>query len=72
MIGSTVKVVVDQPLESYHPKHKDIYYPINYGFFERIIAPDGVRKNILNQKLKCKRSFPWQILLKSLIFHPMN
>jgi len=41
MIGSIVKVVVDRPLGSYHPKHKDIYYPINYGFIEGIIAPDG-------------------------------
>lgn len=41
MIGDIVKVVVDRPLGSYHPKHKDIYYPINYGFIEGIIAPDG-------------------------------
>ena len=41
MIGSVVKVVVDRPLGSFHPKHKDIYYPINYGYIERIIAPDG-------------------------------
>lgn len=41
MIGRIVKVVVDRPLGSYHPKHKDIYYPINYGFVEGIIAPDG-------------------------------
>ena len=41
MIGDTVKVTVDRPLGSYHPKHKDIYYPINYGYIEGIIAPDG-------------------------------
>ncbi len=41
MIGDIVKVTVDRPLGSYHPKHKDIYYPINYGFIEGIIAPDG-------------------------------
>lgn len=41
MIGNIVKVVVDRPLGSYHPKHKDIYYPINYGYIEGIIAPDG-------------------------------
>jgi len=40
-IGNIVKVIVDRPLGSYHPKHKDIYYPINYGFIEGIIAPDG-------------------------------
>ncbi len=36
-----MKVVVDRPLESYHPQYKDMYYPINYGFVEGIIAPDG-------------------------------
>lgn len=41
MIGDTVKVTVDRPLGSYHPKHQDIYYPINYGYIEGIIAPDG-------------------------------
>lgn len=41
MIGTIVKVTVDRPLGSYHPTHKDIYYPINYGYVEGIIAPDG-------------------------------
>ena len=41
MIGTVVKVTVDRPLGSYHPEHKDMYYPINYGYVEGIIAPDG-------------------------------
>ena len=41
MIGDIVKVIVDRPIGSYHPKHKDMYYPINYGYVEGIIAPDG-------------------------------
>ena len=41
MIGSRVTVKIDRPLGSYHPKHKDIYYPINYGYIEGIMAPDG-------------------------------
>jgi hypothetical protein len=41
VIGDIVKVTVDRPLGSYHPKHKDMYYPINYGYIEGIIAPDG-------------------------------
>lgn len=41
MIGKTVKVTVDRPLGTYHPKHKNLYYPINYGYIEGIIAPDG-------------------------------
>lgn len=41
MLGKIVKVTIDRPLGSYHPVHKDMYYPINYGFVEGIIAPDG-------------------------------
>ena len=41
MIGTIVKVIVDRPLGSYHPEHKDLYYPINYGYVEGYIAPDG-------------------------------
>ena len=41
MIGEFVKVTVDRPLGSYHPEYKDMYYPINYGYIEGIIAPDG-------------------------------
>lgn len=41
MIGNIVKVIVDRPMGSYHPNHKDIFYSINYGYIEGIIAPDG-------------------------------
>ncbi len=41
MIGKMVKVVVDRPLGSYHPKYKDLYYPINYGYIDGVTAPDG-------------------------------
>ena len=41
MIGDIVKVTVDRPMGSYHPKHKDMHYPINYGYIEGIMAPDG-------------------------------
>lgn len=41
MIGDMVKVTVDRPLGSYHPEYKELYYPINYGYIEGIIAPDG-------------------------------
>lgn len=41
MLGKTVTVTVDRPLGSYHPEHKDMYYPINYGYIEGTIAPDG-------------------------------
>ena len=41
MIGDIVTVTVDRPLGSYHPEHKDMYYPINYGYVAGIMAPDG-------------------------------
>lgn len=41
MLGKIVKVTVDRPMGTYHPKYKDIYYPINYGYIEGIMAPDG-------------------------------
>lgn len=41
MIGKKVRVIIDRPLGTYHPKHKDIFYPVNYGYIEGIIAPDG-------------------------------
>jgi inorganic pyrophosphatase len=41
MLGKIVKVTVDRPLGTYHPKHKDIYYPVNYGYIEGVIAGDG-------------------------------
>ncbi|MBE6609326.1 MAG: inorganic pyrophosphatase [Ruminococcaceae bacterium] len=41
MIGKNVKVIVDRPLGSYHPKHKDLYYPINYGYVPDVMGGDG-------------------------------
>ena len=41
MFGKIVTVVVDRPLGSYHPDHKDVYYSVNYGYIPNVIAPDG-------------------------------
>ena len=41
MIGKIVKVIIDRPLGSYHPNHNDIFYSVNYGYIEGIIALDG-------------------------------
>ncbi len=41
MIGAVVTVTVDRPMGSFHPEHKDIFYPINYGYIKGVIAPDG-------------------------------
>ena len=41
MIGPIVTVTVDRPLGSYHPVYTDMYYPVNYGYIEGTMAPDG-------------------------------
>ncbi len=41
VIGKTVTVTVDRPLGTYHPKHKDIFYSLNYGYIKGIVAGDG-------------------------------
>lgn len=41
MPPKVVTVTIDRPLGSYHPRHPDIYYPINYGYIEGIMAADG-------------------------------
>ena len=39
-IGKKIKVIVDRPLGSRHPKHGFIY-PINYGYVPNTISGDG-------------------------------
>ncbi len=46
MIGQIIKVTIDRPLGSFHPNHPDIYYPVNYGYVEGIIAPDGEEQDV--------------------------
>ena len=41
MLGNVVKVIVDRPLGTCHPRYKDLYYPVNYGYIPGIMAPDG-------------------------------
>lgn len=36
-----VRVIVDRPLGSRHPKHEDMVYPVNYGYVPNVMAPDG-------------------------------
>ena len=41
MLNKFVTVTVDRPLGSFHPKHPDLYYPVNYGYINGSMAPDG-------------------------------
>ncbi len=57
IIGSQVEVIVDRAMSTYHPKHPNIYYPINYGYIEGILAPDGEEQDAyiigVNEPVKC-------------------
>ena len=44
-LNKKVKVKIDRPLGSKHPKH-GFYYPINYGFVPDTKAPDGKELDI--------------------------
>ncbi|GAA6409346.1 inorganic diphosphatase [Blautia hominis] len=46
ILGKNVKVIIDRPMGSFHPEHKDLYYPINYGYIEGIIATDGEEQDV--------------------------
>jgi len=39
-IGKTLKIKIDRPLGSKHPKHGFIY-PVNYGYIPNTISGDG-------------------------------
>lgn len=41
MVSRPVRVTVDRPLGSRHPRHPDMLYTVNYGYVKGIVAPDG-------------------------------
>jgi inorganic pyrophosphatase len=40
-LGKQVKIKIDRPIGSIHPRFKKIKYTSNYGYIEGIVAPDG-------------------------------
>lgn len=46
IIGRKVHVIIDRPAGSHHPRNPDIYYPINYGYLEDVIAGDGSGQDV--------------------------
>ena len=45
-LGKSVKVVIDRPLGSHHPKHPNMIYPVNYGYITDLAAPDGMGQDV--------------------------
>ena len=46
IIGRTVKGKIDRPLGTCHPRHKEMIYPINYGYVENEFAADGAEQDV--------------------------
>ncbi|MCA9864621.1 MAG: GNAT family N-acetyltransferase [Thermomicrobiales bacterium] len=40
-LGQGVQVVIDRPLGTYHPRHSNICYPVNYGYLPGTVSGDG-------------------------------
>ena len=40
-LGKTVKIVIDRPLGSSHPKFPELIYPVNYGYIPGTVGGDG-------------------------------
>lgn len=39
-LGKDVTIMIERPLGSIHPKHPDIYYPVNYGYLPHSVGRD--------------------------------
>ena len=46
LLGKTVKIEVDRPLGSVHPKHENIVYPVNYGYIPNTVSGDGEETDV--------------------------
>ena len=46
IIGKNVKGTIDRPLGSAHPRHKEMIYPINYGYVDGVFAGDGAEQDV--------------------------
>ncbi|MBQ8862465.1 MAG: inorganic diphosphatase [Clostridia bacterium] len=45
-LGKTVKIMIDRPLGSAHPKHPDIIYQVNYGYIPNVFSGDGEEMDV--------------------------
>lgn len=63
MISKHVKVVVDRPLWTYHPKHKNIFYTLNYWYVEGVMWWDWEEQDVyvmwVTEPLK---TFEWDVI----------
>ena len=49
-LGKKVNIKIDRPIGYIHRKEKyDLIYPINYGYIQGVVAPDGETEEILEE-----------------------
>ena len=46
VIGQVIRGKIDRPLGSYHPRHNNMYYPVNYGYVTGVIGGDGAEQDV--------------------------
>lgn len=46
VIGSTVECTMDRPMGTTHPRFSHMYYPINYGYVNGVMAGDGAEQDV--------------------------
>lgn len=46
ILGRKVHVTIDRPLGSFHPEHREMYYPVNYGYVKDIQGGDGEEQDV--------------------------
>ena len=45
-MGRTVRITVDRPKGTVHPKYKDLIYPLNYGYIPNTVSGDGEETDV--------------------------
>ena len=57
------KVIIDRPLWTYHPKHKNIFYTLNYGYVEGVIWWDWEEQDVYIMWIdKPLKTFEWDVI----------
>ena len=46
ILGRQVAGTIDRPLDSVHPRHPDLIYPVNYGYVDGVFAGDGEEQDV--------------------------
>jgi inorganic pyrophosphatase len=58
-----VKAVIDRPLWTYHPKHKNIFYTLNYGYVEWVMWWDWEEQDVYIMWVdKPLETFEWDVI----------